>query len=73
MVARAVTTLESGNIPVRLLNPGTSEVRLRKGTTVASMEMLPEQESHEVVASIQTSAGKKKRNTCYGRYYRVVV
>ena len=61
MVARAVTTLESGNIPVCLLNPGTSEeVRLRKGMTVVSMEKLPEQESHEVVASIQTSAGKEE-------------
>lgn len=42
MVARAVVRPEDGEVPLRLLNWKDSPVSIPKGTTVAMMELLPE-------------------------------
>ena len=52
MVAMAIVKPQNGSIPIRLMNLKEVTVAVSKGSTIAKMELLPEQQPDSTMASI---------------------
>ena len=52
MVAKAIVKPQNGSIPIRLMNLREETIVVSKGSTIAKMELLPEQQPDSTMASI---------------------
>ena len=70
MVARAVVQPEGAEVPLRILNLRDEPVTIRKGATIAEMELLPN-DSIQVVGDIQPPSLKESRDL-HGSFQKMV-
>ena len=60
-VARAMVTTQRGTIPFRILNPRSEAVTVRKGSTIAATEPLPQEEVKSVTTCMEKPGISEKK------------